>query len=118
MKILLTGADGQVGWELRRSLACLGQLHATTRASLDLSQPTAIRSLMRELRPDLVINAAAYTAVDKAETEEALAFAVNAEAPRVLAEEAERLGAGQTLARAPSCCEPPGFTPTADVTFR
>lgn len=94
MKILLTGADGQVGWELRRTLSCLGQIHATTRANLDLSKPAAIRGLMRELRPDVVVNAAAYTAVDKAESEEALAFAVNAEAPALMAEEAARIGAG------------------------
>lgn len=94
MKILLTGADGQVGWELQRSLALLGEVHATNRATLDLSDAAAIRRLMRELQPALVVNAAAYTAVDKAESEEALAFAINAEAPGVLAEEAARLGAG------------------------
>jgi dTDP-4-dehydrorhamnose reductase len=94
VKILLTGADGQVGWELQRSLALLGEVHATNRATLDLSDAAAIRRLMRELQPALVVNAAAYTAVDKAESEEALAFAINAEAPGVLAEEAARLGAG------------------------
>ena len=94
MKILLTGADGQVGWELQRSLALLGEVHAINRATLDLSDAAAIRRLMRELQPALVVNAAAYTAVDKAESEEALAFAINAEAPGVLAEEAARLGAG------------------------
>ena len=94
MKILLTGADGQAGWELRRSLALLGEVHATNRATLDLSDAAAIRRLMRKLEPALVVNAAAYTAVDKAESEESLAFAINAEAPGVLAEEAARLGAG------------------------
>jgi dTDP-4-dehydrorhamnose reductase len=72
----------------------LGEVHATNRATLDLSDAAAIRRLMRELQPALVVNAAAYTAVDKAETEESLAFAINAEAPGVLAEEAARLGAG------------------------
>jgi dTDP-4-dehydrorhamnose reductase len=94
VKILLTGADGQVGWELQRSLALLGEVHATNRATLDLSDAGCIRRLMRELQPALVVNAAAYTAVDKAEIEEALAFAINVEAPAVLAAEAARLGAG------------------------
>lgn len=92
-KILLTGANGQVGWELARTLAPLGEVHALMRSELDLLRPDTIREVMAALRPDIVVNAAAYTAVDKAENESAAAFAVNASAPRVLAEQARRLGA-------------------------
>ena len=94
MKILLTGAQGQVGWELQRSLALLGPVHAVGRATLDLSDAAAIRRLVRAVRPTVVVNAAAYTAVDNAENDEALAYCINAEAPGVLAAEAARLGAG------------------------
>ncbi|HEX6632238.1 MAG TPA: dTDP-4-dehydrorhamnose reductase [Gemmatimonadaceae bacterium] len=90
--ILLTGADGQVGWELRRALAPLGRVAAVRRADADLADEGALRALVREVRPAAVVNAAAYTAVDRAETERALAFAVNGAAPGVLAEEAARLG--------------------------
>lgn len=91
MKIVLLGPDGQVGWELRRSLALLGEVIALPRvAGGDLAQPEALAARLRELRPDVVANAAAYTAVDKAESEPALAQTINAEAPgaiaRVLAE--------------------------------
>jgi len=92
-RILLTGAHGQVGWELRRSLASLGHVIALGRAELDLTNPDAIREVVRASRPALLVNAAAYTAVDRAETEPELAFAVNAVAPAVLATEAARLGA-------------------------
>ncbi|HEX6829565.1 MAG TPA: dTDP-4-dehydrorhamnose reductase [Burkholderiales bacterium] len=91
--ILLTGRDGQVGWELQRSLAPLGQLVACGRAELDLTSPDSIRTRVREVKPDIIVNAAAYTTVDKAESEPALAGAVNGVAPGILAEEARRLGA-------------------------
>ncbi|WP_374351211.1 dTDP-4-dehydrorhamnose reductase [Chitinimonas sp.] len=90
--ILLTGVNGQVGFELKRSLQGLGVVHAPDRAALDLGNPAAIRDLVRALRPTLIVNPAAYTAVDKAESEPELAHAINATAPAVLAEEAKRLG--------------------------
>ncbi len=90
--ILLTGADGQVGSELLRALAPLGRVVAPRRAELDLSDDTALRDTMRALRPALIVNAAAYTAVDRAESERETAFAVNAAAPGVLAEEAASIG--------------------------
>jgi dTDP-4-dehydrorhamnose reductase len=93
LKILLTGKDGQLGWELLRALAPIGQLVAFDRASLDLSNPDRIVSRVREVKPQLIVNAAAYTAVDRAESEPELAMQVNARAPRILAEEALRLGA-------------------------
>lgn len=93
MTILLLGKDGQVGWQLQRSLAPHGPLVACGRADCDLADPARIRSVVRELRPSLIVNAAAYTAVDRAESEPELAFRINAEAPGVLAEEAARLGA-------------------------
>jgi dTDP-4-dehydrorhamnose reductase len=93
MRILITGADGQVGWECRRSLQSLGTLLVVNRAQCDLTHPDAIRAAVRDREPDLIINAAAYTAVDRAETETAVADAVNAVAPAVLAEEAKRSGA-------------------------
>lgn len=82
-----------MGWELRRTLASLGEIHAFASAELDLADPAALRDAARSLKPDLIVNAAAYTAVDKAESEPDLARAVNAAAPGVLAEEAARLGA-------------------------
>jgi dTDP-4-dehydrorhamnose reductase len=94
VKILLTGKDGQVGWELRRSLSVLGQVSALGREDLDLSNPDFVRRVVREIRPHLIVNAAAYTAVDRAESEEPLAYAINAIAPGILAEEARSLGAG------------------------
>lgn len=93
LRMLLTGAEGQVGWECRRSLQALGQVQGVGRAQCDLSRIEAIRALVRETKPDLIVNAAAYTAVDRAEAEPDLASAVNADAPAVLAEEARRLGA-------------------------
>ncbi len=92
-RILLLGSQGQVGFELRCTLAPLGELIACDRALCDLAQPDSIRSCVRQARPSLIVNAAAYTAVDKAESEEPLAMAVNATAPGILAEEANRLGA-------------------------
>jgi dTDP-4-dehydrorhamnose reductase len=101
MRILVTGATGQLGATLRTQLAPLGEVIATASPrhglpglrALDLGDLAAVASLVRELRPDVIVNAAAYTAVDKAESEEALAHRINAEGPRVLAEEARRLGA-------------------------
>jgi len=92
-RILLIGRNGQVGHELMQALAPLGAVIATDRSTLDLRDEGAIRTLVRQLRPGLVVNAAAYTAVDKAETEIDLAFAINARAPAVLAQEAATLGA-------------------------
>ncbi|MDN3577645.1 dTDP-4-dehydrorhamnose reductase [Chitinimonas viridis] len=90
--ILLTGVNGQVGFELKRSLQGLGTVHAPGREGLDLTRPDAIRELVRALKPTLIVNPAAYTAVDKAESEAELAYAINATAAGVLAEEAKRLG--------------------------
>ena len=97
MKILLFGKNGQLGWELQRSLAPLGELIALDRHSQDLcgdlSNLTGIADTVRTLRPDVIVNAAAHTAVDKAESEPELARTINALAPGVLAEEAGKLGA-------------------------
>lgn len=93
MNILLTGARGQLGWELRRTLASLGEVTALDSRALDLTDADAIRRVVRERAPRVIVNPAAYTAVDRAESEADLAHAVNATAPGVLAEEAERLGA-------------------------
>ncbi|MHB1620318.1 MAG: dTDP-4-dehydrorhamnose reductase [Sulfuricella sp.] len=93
MKILLTGKNGQVGWELQRTLATLGDVVAIDRHGMDLASPDSIRSAIRAVRPDLIVNAAAYTAVDKAESEPDLAMAINGIAPGIMAEEAKRLGA-------------------------
>ena len=93
MRILLTGAGGQVGWELRGALAGLGEVRALDRTALDLSDVPRIAATVRALQPEVIVNAAAYTAVDKAQADRDAAFAVNATAPRVLAEEAKRVGA-------------------------
>jgi dTDP-4-dehydrorhamnose reductase len=93
LKILLLGRNGQVGWELERTLAPLGELKAFDRAGLDLADTPRLAAAVRALQPEVIVNAAAYTAVDKAESERDAAFAVNATAPRVLAEEAKRIGA-------------------------
>ena len=90
--ILLIGAGGQLGWELRRSLATLGPVTALTRDRLDLENVVALRELVRAAAPQLIVNAAAYTAVDRAEQETHRAEVLNAVVPRVLAEEAERAG--------------------------
>lgn len=92
MKILLLGRDGQVGWQLQRSLAPHGEVVACSRAEADLADLDGLRRLIGAGRPDVIVNAAAYTAVDKAESETELAFRINAEAPGVLAKEAARLG--------------------------
>jgi len=97
LKILLFGKNGQVGWELQRSLSPLGELIALDRHSPDLcgdlTQLQGITSTVQRVRPDVIVNAAAYTAVDKAESEPELARTLNALAPGVLAQEAARLGA-------------------------
>ena len=93
MRILLTGCAGQLGRELKRSLACLGDVIACDRQEFDLADPDALRDAVREAAPTVIVNAAAHTAVDKAESEPELAMAINAIAPGVLAEEAKRLGA-------------------------
>lgn len=93
MRILLTGGKGQLGWELRRTLAPRGEVLAPGRERLDLREPDRIREAVRELDPDLVVNAAAVTDVDRAETEPEEARRVNTDAPRVLAAEAETAGA-------------------------
>lgn len=96
MKILLFGKNGQVGWELQRALAPLGELVALDfDASLhaDFTRPEGLRDTVRQLAPDVIVNAAAHTAVDKAEAEPDLAHTINATAPGVLAEEAARRGA-------------------------
>jgi len=93
LRILLTGRNGQVGWELQKALAPLGELTALGRAELDLRDAGRIREAVRASNADAIVNAAAYTAVDKAESEREAAFAVNATAPGVLAEEAKRSGA-------------------------
>jgi dTDP-4-dehydrorhamnose reductase len=92
-RILLLGSTGQVGRELQVCFADFGVLACVDRKAADLSRPEEIRELVRRVAPDVILNAAAYTAVDRAESEQALATAVNAEAPRVLAEEAAGLGA-------------------------
>lgn len=94
MRILLIGKDGQVGWELQRSTAPLGELIALGHKDLDLCNGEAIRNHLQQIRPALIINAAAYTAVDHAEDERNLAFAINGEAPGILAQEALHLNAG------------------------
>jgi dTDP-4-dehydrorhamnose reductase len=98
MKILLLGKNGQVGWELQRSLAPLGDLVACDVDSLpplkaDFSQPASLAALVRAVRPEVIVNAAAHTAVDQAESEPELAGALNAAAPGVLAREAAALSA-------------------------
>ena len=92
MRVLVCGHNGQVAQALGHSLEGLGEVLLRGRDQLDMADPEQLRQPLRDLAPDLIINAAAHTAVDQAESEPALAFAINAQAPRVLAEEAERLG--------------------------
>lgn len=93
MKILLTGKNGQVGFELQRALAPLGEVVAVDMEDCDLANPEAIRALVRSVKPQIIVNPAAYTAVDKAETDQATAYAVNATAPGIFGEEAAKLQA-------------------------
>jgi dTDP-4-dehydrorhamnose reductase len=92
-RLMLIGKNGQLGWELQRTLATLGEVTALDFPEIDLTKPESLREVIRKVSPQIVINAAAYTTVDKAESEYVLAQKVNAEAPGVMAEEAQRLGA-------------------------
>lgn len=93
MRILLAGKNGQVGWELQRTLATLGEVIALGQSEMDLANPDMIIKTLRDVKPDLIVNAAAYTAVDQAESEPDLAMAINGTAPGNIAQEAKRLGA-------------------------
>lgn len=93
LKILLTGKNGQVGFELQRALAPLGKVHTVDVAECNLADESAVRALVQRIRPNVIVNPAAYTAVDKAESEVELARAINARAPGVLGEEGAKLGA-------------------------
>ncbi|MBU6950789.1 dTDP-4-dehydrorhamnose reductase [Hahella sp. HN01] len=93
MEIMVTGATGQLGWELARSLSMLGRVHALDRRQCDLNDPGSLRAVVRDIKPDMIVNAAAYTAVDKAETDVSGAMRVNSESVATLAEEAKNLGA-------------------------
>ncbi|WP_410498590.1 dTDP-4-dehydrorhamnose reductase [Chitinibacter sp. S2-10] len=92
-KILLTGKNGQLGFELQRSLAILGDVIALDRADCDLANTDAVRELVQRVRPDIIVNPAAYTAVDQAETDSELTYAINTTAAQAFAEEAAKLGA-------------------------
>ena len=91
MKILLTGSKGQVGFELNKKLSALGEVIATDREELDLTNLNAIRTFIDQIKPDIIINPAAYTAVDKAESEPEIAHLINVSAPEVLASMAAEL---------------------------
>lgn len=92
-RFLLFGADGQVGWELQRAFAPFGELRALTRADVDLTDAVALRAAIHGAKPDVILNAAAYTAVDKAEAEPEIVRAVNATAATIMADAAKALGA-------------------------
>jgi dTDP-4-dehydrorhamnose reductase len=92
-RFLILGAEGQLGIELQRAYEKVGEVMARGRATCDLSDPASIYAAVREARPDVILNAAAYTAVDRAESEQELAMKINGEAPGILAEEAKKLGA-------------------------
>jgi len=91
-RILVTGADGQVGRALLKTFNGFAEIIACNRSSLDLANADQIREMVRKVAPDIIVNAGAYTAVDRAESERDLAFAINGRAPAVLAEEAQRAG--------------------------
>ncbi|HEX4021797.1 MAG TPA: dTDP-4-dehydrorhamnose reductase [Acidobacteriaceae bacterium] len=93
LRILVTGRDGQVGYELQRALVSLGEVIAVSRKEMDLASADSICNCIRSVRPKLIVNAAAYTAVDKAESEPERAQQINADAVAILAEEAKNLGA-------------------------
>ena len=92
LKVFILGRVGQVGWELRHRLACLGVVTAIDYPEVDFSKPDSIRKTVRAAAPAVIVNAAAYTAVDKAESEVELAMAINGMGPGVIAEEVKRLG--------------------------
>ena len=92
-KILLLGKNGQVGWELQRALMPLGEIIALDSAQLNLADTHALRQRVQDINPQIIVNAAAYTAVDKAETDADTAMAINGIAPGILAEEAKKIGA-------------------------
>ena len=94
MRILLTGAAGQVGGELLETLKPLGEVIAPTRVEMDLADADAVRAMIRAVRPRWIVNPGAYTAVDKAESEPELAYAINAEAVKTIGQEALAIGAG------------------------
>lgn len=93
MRILLLGKYGQLGWELNRTLSPLGEVYAIDYPEIDLTQPDSIRKAIRHVNPEVIVNATAYTAVDRAESEPEIAMAINGRAPGVLAEEALNLNA-------------------------
>jgi len=93
MRIMLTGTNGQVGWELARCMMPLGEVIVLTRAQCDLSRPETLPNIIQQIKPDVIVNAAAYTAVDKAEEAEGLATTINGTSVGVLAEEAKKLNA-------------------------
>jgi dTDP-4-dehydrorhamnose reductase len=93
MRILVPGRNGQVGWELQTALAPFGTVVALDRNQLDLADPDAIRRVIRDTQPGIIVNAAGYTNVDKVESEPGLALRINGVAPGIMAEEAKRLGA-------------------------
>jgi len=97
MKILVTGKNGQLGSELVRAFRGVAEVAAFDRQTLDLADIGQLRSLIRAQAPDVIINAAAYTAVDRAETEQAAAHAINAQAPAVMAEEASTHGIDRSM---------------------
>lgn len=93
MRIMLLGNTGQLGWELQRTLAPLGELFPYDYPQMDITNPSLLRKTINEIRPNLIVNATAYTAVDKAEEESELCMMVNAEAPKIIAEEANNVHA-------------------------
>jgi dTDP-4-dehydrorhamnose reductase len=91
-RILLLGINGQIGWELQHTLASIGNVVVCDRATANLADPQSLVKVIREVKPSIIVNAAAYTAVDKAESEPALAMQINGTAPGILAEEAKKTG--------------------------